>query len=126
LDINYLGPMARAQQADVVGSIERLAGFVAQLAQINPDAIGLVKWDEMTREAQKAYGTPSNVMKSEEELAEEAEQKAQMEAQMQQMQQAQMAGEAMQSMGQGQQAMQEAAPAGGAVEQLLGGGQGAA
>jgi len=107
LEIEYVGPMARAQKQDIVAGIEQTMGIVNSIAQINPAIMDIMNWTEAVRKIAELRGAPTELLRSNDELKEMAEQKAQQ----QQLAQAGQAGDVMKSMGEGIQAMAEAGQA---------------
>ncbi len=106
LDIQYTGPMPRAQQGNTANEIVRWLGEIAQLAQIYPQARDIPDVDEAIRMIGELRGVPAKAMNSEQEVQVGRQQRAQQQAAMEQMAQAQAAGETMQSVGKGMQELQ--------------------
>lgn len=77
--INYVSPIARAQAAVEVKSIERFLQFIAPLAQVDPSIMQVLSPPRLTRLVADRYGVPEEVLATPEELA--AIQQAQAEAQ---------------------------------------------
>lgn len=106
LDIEYIGPMARAQkQADVMG-MERWIGSLAQLAEVKPEILDLADFDAWGRELAKSYGVPAKAMNSNEDIEEIRTQRAQQQAMAQEAAMMQEAGAGMKAVGEGAQAME--------------------
>ena len=120
LDIEYLGPFARAQKTDKIQAIERFVGGAAQLAQIEPSVLDRVDFDAVMTESHSALSIPSSILRADKEVKEIREAKKQQMEMQQQMQMAQGAGEAMKSVGEGGQAIEKMDEIGAAVEQLPG------
>ena len=106
MDIEYLGPLARAQKSDTVQAIERFVGNVANLAQIEPNVLDLVDFDAAVIEAHGALNIPANLLRSEQEVVEMRKAKAKAQAQQNQMAQMQQSGEALQAVGDGAASLQ--------------------
>lgn len=85
LDIEYLGPMPRAQKQDQVASYERLVQMAMAIAQANPDSLQVVDWDQLLRDGAMLLGIPSDALVGEEQLAAMREQMAEQQAQMAEM-----------------------------------------
>ena len=83
--IEYVSVMAQAQKLAGIGNIERMAGFVAQVASLDPSVINKFDIEEAIEIYGDLVGVDPNLIKSKEEVeAIKAEQAAQ-QAQMQQM-----------------------------------------
>lgn len=87
LRVKYNNPLARAQKMDDVGAIERLNANVVQLAEIVPDALDNIDFDEQTRMLAEALGVPLASMRPRGAVVALREQRS--KAQQQQAQQAQ-------------------------------------
>ena len=83
LDIDYLGPMPRAQKMEQVAGFERLVQFALMAAQASPEILQGIKWDDMLREAGQLLGVPSDLVMGEEELGALREQIAEQQAEQQ-------------------------------------------
>lgn len=105
MDIEYTGPMPRAQRQDLVQAINNWSMGLAQVAEINPGVLDIPDWDGIARETANLSGVPARLTRSEKDVEDErAKKQAQME-QMQQIDAAQQAGDAAQSIGAGVQAI---------------------
>ena len=107
LDIEYLGPLARAQKTDTVQAIERFIGGAAQMVEIAPEVFDLIDMDQVVKESHKALSIPKTILRSQKEVDEIRVAKAKAAQAQQQMMQAQQGGEAMKSVGEGAAAMEE-------------------
>ena len=100
LQVEYISILAQAQRMVGLDGIERLAGFVGQMAQLNPAVLDKLDMDEAVDQYAKKLGVPAVVVVSDENVAAIREQRAQQQAQMEQMAAAQqMAQTAQQSAG---------------------------
>jgi hypothetical protein len=108
LDIQYMGAMFKTQQASQVANVERWAGMISQLAQINPEVLDVPDWDAIVRGTAQMIGVPADMEKTERDVEQTRKGRAQQQQAMMQAQQAQAAGAGMQAMGEGAQAMQMA------------------
>lgn len=106
--IEYIGPMARAQRFDVVASIERWMMDVAQMAAAYPQALDVPDVDEVVKELGYSAGVPAKLVKSDSVIILERVRKQRQQAAAQQIAMAQGAGDAMQSIGDGAAALQQA------------------
>jgi len=87
LKIDYVNPIARAQQTSDARAIIDFSGVVTNLSQVAPEVLDIVDWDATTRELGEALGVPPVAMRdarnvaarraAEQQLAEEAEQERQ-------------------------------------------------
>lgn len=64
LDIEYRGPMARAQRMDKVMSIERWLGMIAQAAEAYPEMLDVPDAVEIAREMALLLGVPQKLVRS--------------------------------------------------------------
>ncbi len=108
LDIEYIGPMGRAQKTDQVQAIIQWATQMTELGQFYPETSMLVDAEMMGRELAKALNVPATIIRSAEEVNELLAKKEQAELEQRQIELAMGAGQAAQAMGDGQQSMQAA------------------
>ena len=106
MDIEYTGPLPRAQQADTATAIEQWLMSLAQLAEIYPQALDLPDVDAAMHEIATLRGVPAKVLQDQQEIDKARKQKTQQAEMMQAAQMGQEAGAAMQSVGQGMQAIE--------------------
>lgn len=71
LKIEYVSILAQAQRAVTVGGIERLAGFVGNLAAAFPTVLQKLDADQIVDEYADALGTPPAIVKSDDAVKEE-------------------------------------------------------
>ena len=107
-EIEYIGPMARAQRFDSVASIERWMQNVAQMASIFPQALDVPNVDEVVKELGYAAGVPAKLVQSDAAILLARIQKQKQMEQQQQMEMAQGAGQAIKTMGEGVKALSAA------------------
>jgi hypothetical protein len=92
LRVEYISMLAQAQRSVAVSGIERLVGFVGQMAQTKPDALDKIDFDQAIDEYGEALGTSARIIVSDDKVAElRAARAKQQQAQAQQAQMAQMA-----------------------------------
>jgi len=84
LDIQYMGAMFKTQEASGVQNIERWVGFAGQLAQVKPDVLDVVDWNEMMRTVARMLGVPATLQVPQDEVDEVQAQRQQEEQAMQQ------------------------------------------
>ncbi|MCA9052066.1 MAG: head-tail connector protein, partial [Planctomycetaceae bacterium] len=79
LDIEYVGPLARAQQMPEVAAIERTYQSVAGIAQLTGDTAGLrrLNVDEATKRLAELYGFPAGALRDDDEVQQMAQAEAQ-------------------------------------------------
>jgi len=108
MDIEYIGPLPRAQKGEIAQSMEMWLGGIAQMAEIFPQAMDIPDVDQYVRTQADMRGVPAKVMKTEDEVEQVRAERAEQEQQMQEAQNIQMGGEAMKAAGEGAQAAQAA------------------
>lgn len=99
VDIEYVSIMAQAQKMVVTGSIERMAGFLGQVAAVRPDILDNLDWDKTASTYAEALGLPPDLVLSDEQVAEVRQQRADMQRQQQELEQGKVAAEAAQKLG---------------------------
>jgi hypothetical protein len=98
LRVEYISLLAQSQQAIATGSIERMAGFVGNLAGANPEVLDKVDFDQAVDEYGEALGVPPRMIRSDEDVAK-------LRAGRRQQQQALQQGQAMMTAAQGAQVL---------------------
>lgn len=88
LKIRYEGPLARAQKAADVASIQQLLTTVEPIMQINPKTGDVINFDEAIRQMAMLTGVPPSVVRDEQDTQDYRDQEAQQQAQQQGPQQA--------------------------------------
>ena len=113
LDVEYVSPLARAQRMEEVFAIDRWFQQLGMMAQMSPDVMDVVDFDNVGRLLAKRMGVPAEAMRGEEEIEQIKAQRQQAQQQAEQM--------AMQQAGlaQAQQGAELAATAGGADQAQL-------
>lgn len=66
LKIDYVSPVARAQQTSDARAIIDFSGFIANLSNVAPDLLDVVDFDEGARELGEAFGVPPNMIRDRE------------------------------------------------------------
>lgn len=107
LDIEYTGPLPRAQKADIVMAVNQWIGGIAQIAEIFPEAMDRVDIDKAAKEIALLSGVPAKLVRSDDEVEELRAARAKKQEAMEQMAALQQGGEAATALGQGAQALQE-------------------
>lgn len=99
LKVEYISILAQAQRAVGIGSLERFTGYVMNLAQIKPDIIDKVDFDQAVEEHGTMLGIPPDVILSDDVVEQRRGARAEAEAQAVQAQQAQMAADTANKLG---------------------------
>jgi len=84
LKVEYTSVMAAAQRALALGGLERLSQFLTALAQIKPDVVDKVDFDQLIDEYADGVGAPPHIVIPDDQVAATRQQRAQA-AQAQQM-----------------------------------------
>jgi hypothetical protein len=103
LDIEYTGPMPRAQKAEVAMGIESWLMTIANLAELYPEMADVPDTDKVAATLGQLRGVPAKLLKTEDELKEIREARAAQQKAVNEIQMATAAGEAAQSIGKGAQ-----------------------
>jgi hypothetical protein len=111
LDVEYSGPLARAQQVDQAIAIQNFLMSTAQIAEVYPEAIDLVDTDKAVRAMALLQGVPAEAMRGEKEIKKMRGEREQQAQQQQAIMQGQAQAETLKSAGQGMAAMGQADPA---------------
>jgi hypothetical protein len=93
LRVEFISIMAQAQKMLGITSIERFTGFTSTLAQVRPDVLDKVNFDEMVDAYADALGIKTNLVVSDEQVAKVREDRATQAEAQQQMAMAQQAAE---------------------------------
>ena len=110
VDIEYTGPLSRAQKMDSVSATERWLGSLAQLSEIYPEFRDLPDVDEAGRDMATKMGVPANNVRSRDEVKQLRKDREEAQAAAQKAELAAMEGEAMKSQGEGRQALEGEQP----------------
>jgi len=108
LDIEYIGPMGRAQKTDQLNAMSSWMREMAELGQQYPELTMLPDAQAYGREMAKAANIPATIIRSKEEVDDMVETNKQKELEQQQLGSAIGQGEAMQAMGDGAKALKDA------------------
>ena len=68
LRVEYISVLAQAQRSVGIGAIERLSGFIGNIAQFNPDVLMKFDLDQAVDEYSMMIGTPPTLIVSDEEV----------------------------------------------------------
>jgi len=108
LNIEYVGPMARAQKSIVVQSTMEWLGNIAQMAEVFPDALDIPNVDKISRETGTLSGVPIKYMNSIDNVTKMRKQRSEDQAQAQATANAEADGNAKEAQGKGEIALEEA------------------
>ena len=104
-DIEYTGPMARAQRTDRIQSIEGYLNAVGAMGEMLPEMVALIDQEGTGRLLAALRGAPVEILKTEAVYKEEKKQRDEEEKELRKMQAQQMAGEANKAQGEGETAL---------------------
>ena len=113
-DIEYVGPLPRAQRQEVVQATNMYMGGIAGLVELWPELKDLPDTDKIGRETAKMSGLPANFLRSKAEVDNLRKNREEAMAEAQQVEMERAKGEAMTSQGEGMDAM------GGAMNNMTG------
>jgi hypothetical protein len=68
VQVEYISMLAQAQRAVAIGGIERVVGFIGQLAGIDPQVLDKLDRDQAVDEVAKAIGAPPHIIRSDKEV----------------------------------------------------------
>ena len=108
VDIEYIGPMARAQKSDSISMITQWASMMGEMSQIYPETAMLVDGEKMGRELATAMNIPATIIRSAEEIKEIADAQQQAALEERQLQMAMGQGEAASALGAGAKNLSDA------------------
>ena len=108
LEIDYVGPMARAQKSDMIENMTQWMGMMGEMGQLFPELNMLPDAQSFGRELGKAMNVPAVVIRSKEEVDKEIKAKEQQAIEQRQIEMAMGQGEAMQKAGAGAKSAAEA------------------
>ena len=108
LDVEYIGPMARAQKSDSIQMITQWVGMMAQMGEVFPEMTILPEPKAVGRELAKAMNIPATIVRSKEEVDQIIAKNEQDALQERQLQLALGQGEALETLGAGAKNMADA------------------
>lgn len=100
LRVEYLNVMATAQKLQGAIGVEKLSGFVAQLAPINPDSLDVIDFDQAIQELGGMYGVPPVMVRPDDAIDNIRKARAQAQQKAAALAQAQQAAETTKTLGQ--------------------------
>ena len=107
MDIEYIGPLPRAQKGEQADSISMWMMGLAQLAELYPNMLDIPDEDVVATTLAKLRGVPLNCLKDEDDLKALREDRAAKQAAVQQVAMANEGGQALESMAKGTMAQNE-------------------
>lgn len=105
MDINYLGPLPRAQKTDQAASTERWLMSILTMAEAKPEMLDVPDPDAIVRQLATMLSVPAGMLKNEAEVDEVRRQRDEAMQAQQQAMQMQEEGAGMKAVGEGQQAL---------------------
>ena len=81
MQIDYISMLAQAQKAVSTGGVERLAGFVGNMAAVKPTVLDKIDEDEAVEEYADMLGTPARIVRPQDEVDALRQERAEQEAQ---------------------------------------------
>lgn len=80
LKVEYISIMAQAQKVIGIGGIERLSGFVSNLAAVDPSVLDKIDFDQLVDVYGEMTSVPPSIIRSDEDVDKIRQQKAQAQA----------------------------------------------
>jgi hypothetical protein len=105
MDIDYMGPLSRAQKTDRAASTERWLMNLLAIAEVLPEVLDVPDPDAIARNTATMLSVPAGMLRDEAEVEEIREQREAAMMAQQEALQAQEEGAAMEAMGKGEQAL---------------------
>jgi len=109
LDIEYTGPLPRAQKAEIAAGIERWLMDIANLAEIFPEMLDIPDLDQVVRTLQELNGVPAKLARTKDEVKKVRKDREEAQAEAAEIAKLQAGGEAMQAAGEGADAITKSA-----------------
>jgi hypothetical protein len=100
LDIEYVGPLAKAQKVSAVEAVNRWMQSLAALAEFFPEMMDMPDTDEIARYTAQTLGVPAKLVRSQAQIEAKREERARQQQQAQAIEMAQGAAKAAKDMGQ--------------------------
>lgn len=70
LDIEYEGPLARAQKLGELNALQKFMSFIAPISELKPEVLDNIDFDIATRETAEVSGVPSKILRDVNKVAE--------------------------------------------------------
>lgn len=113
LDVDYIGPMARAQKADMIQMMMQWTGTMAEMGEVYPELRMLPEPTAFGRELAAAMNVPATIVRSDDQVKEKLKLEEQKALQARAVELAMGQGEAMRSAGAGAKSLADAEAVGG-------------
>jgi len=108
LDVEYTGPLPRAQRMEVVQATNMWIGNTMALQEVAPEVLDIIDFDLMARDTAKLSGLPAKYLKSKDDVKVVREDRQAQQKAMLDNENARAEGEAKESQGKGEKALMEA------------------
>lgn len=105
VDIEYVGSLAKSQEATNMVSVERWVSFIANGSQVNQDLLDIPDWDAIGKGSASMLGVPAKFVNSESEIKAERDLRKKQQQAMLAAQMAEQAGKANKALGEGDAAL---------------------
>ena len=102
IKIEFLSPLAQSQKASEYQGIVMVLNTALQIAQVNPEIVDTINWDEMIRRVGKLYSVDERIFNSDDVVQQIRQQRAQMQQVQAQLQLEELKGKAMKQQTQAQ------------------------
>ena len=106
MDIEYMGPLTRAQKTDQATSVERWLMNLMSVAEAFPDVLDVPDPDAIARQLAEMLSVPAGLQRDEKEAAAIRKQRQEQQQAMQEAAMAQETGAGMQAIGEGEKALE--------------------
>lgn len=108
LDIEYTGPLPRAQRQELVQTTNQWLANTAGLAEVHPEILDIPDFDMIARDTASLSGLPAKYLKSKNDVARTRKQREEQQAEIAKNANMREEGEALEAQGKGEMAMDEA------------------
>jgi len=105
MNVEYLGPLSRAQKMDQVAVVEGWVASIAPLVEVKPEILDIIDFDALARETADMRGVPAVIVRSESQVKKVRQEREEEQARIAAIEEARAEGEAMEAVGKGEQAM---------------------
>lgn len=105
IDIEYVGSLAKSQEATNLAGLERWVAFIANGSTVNPDLLDIPDWDALGKGSASMLGVPAKYVNSDSEIKTERDARKKQEQAMKAAMMAEQAGKANKAIGEGDAAL---------------------
>ena len=109
MNVEYTGPLPRAQRMEVVRATQEWLMTLGNMAEVFPEMLDSVNPDAVARRMARLMSVPAAMMRTDEQVIQLREARAEQQQKEQELMEAQAEGEAMQAQGKGEQELRDAA-----------------